>query len=51
VARHEEFALLGEILGSVEWGARDLLMFELLPPETSGTVQYAISRAAKSFFS
>ena len=35
-----EFALLGEILGSVEWGALDLLMFDL-PPGAERTVQYA----------
>jgi ATP-binding protein involved in chromosome partitioning len=35
-----EFALLGEILGSVEWGAPDLLMFDL-PPGAERTVQYA----------
>ena len=35
-----EFALLGEILGSFEWGALDLLMFDL-PPGTERTVQYA----------
>jgi ATP-binding protein involved in chromosome partitioning len=35
-----EFALLGEILASFEWGALDLLMFDL-PPGTERTVQYA----------
>src|SRR5687768_1656531 len=35
-----EFALLGEILRSVEWGALDLLMFDL-PPGAERTVQYA----------
>jgi ATP-binding protein involved in chromosome partitioning len=35
-----EFALLGEILGSFEWGALDLLMFDL-PPGADRTVQYA----------
>jgi ATP-binding protein involved in chromosome partitioning len=35
-----EFALLGEILGSVEWGALDLLMFDL-PPGAERTVQFA----------
>ena len=35
-----EFALLGEILGSCEWGALDLLMFDL-PPGADRTVQYA----------
>src|SRR5687768_4924130 len=36
----KEFALLGEILGSFEWGALDLLMFDL-PPGADRTVQYA----------
>jgi ATP-binding protein involved in chromosome partitioning len=35
-----EFALLGEILGSFEWGELDLLMFDL-PPGADRTVQYA----------
>ena len=35
-----EFALLSEILGSVEWGALDVLMFDL-PPGAERTVQYA----------
>jgi ATP-binding protein involved in chromosome partitioning len=35
-----EFALLGEILGSCEWGPLDLLMFDL-PPGAERTVQYA----------
>ena len=35
-----EFALLGEILGSFEWGNLDLLMFNL-PPGAERTVQYA----------
>jgi ATP-binding protein involved in chromosome partitioning len=35
-----EFALLGEILGSFEWGALDLLMIDL-PPGSERTVQYA----------
>jgi len=35
-----EFALLGEILGSFEWGALDLLMIDL-PPGAERTVQYA----------
>ena len=35
-----EFALLGEILGCFEWGALDLLMFDL-PPGAERTVQYA----------
>jgi ATP-binding protein involved in chromosome partitioning len=36
----KEFALLGEILGSCEWGELDLLMFDL-PPGADRTVQYA----------
>ncbi len=35
-----EFALLGEILGAFEWGALDLLLFDL-PPGAERTVQYA----------
>jgi ATP-binding protein involved in chromosome partitioning len=35
-----EFALLGEILGSFDWRALDLLMFDL-PPGAERTVQYA----------
>jgi ATP-binding protein involved in chromosome partitioning len=35
-----EFALLGEILGAFEWGALDLLLFDL-PPGSERTVQYA----------
>jgi len=35
-----EFALLGEILRSFEWGSLDLLLFDL-PPGTERTVQYA----------
>jgi len=35
-----EFALLGEILESVEWGELDVLMFDL-PPGAERTVQYA----------
>ena len=35
-----EFALLGEILRTFEWGALDLLMFDL-PPGAERTVQYA----------
>jgi ATP-binding protein involved in chromosome partitioning len=35
-----EFALLGEILGSCEWGELDLLMFDL-PPGAERSVQYA----------
>jgi Mrp family chromosome partitioning ATPase len=35
-----EFALLGEILQSFDWGTLDLLMFDL-PPGAERTVQYA----------
>ena len=35
-----EFALLGEILASSEWGTLDLLMFDL-PPGAERTVQFA----------
>ena len=35
-----EFALLGEILASFEWGALDLLLFDL-PPGAERIVQYA----------
>jgi len=35
-----EFALLGEILRSFEWGSLDLLLFDL-PPGAERTVQYA----------
>ena len=35
-----EFALLGEILRAFEWGALDLLMFDL-PPGVERTVQFA----------
>jgi ATP-binding protein involved in chromosome partitioning len=35
-----EFALLGEILRSFEWGSLDILMFDL-PPGAERTVQYA----------
>jgi ATP-binding protein involved in chromosome partitioning len=36
----KEFALLGEILRSFEWGTLDVLMFDL-PPGAERTVQYA----------
>jgi len=36
----KEFSLLGEILESFEWGALDLLMFDL-PPGAERTVQFA----------
>jgi ATP-binding protein involved in chromosome partitioning len=35
-----EFALLGEVLGSFEWGALDVLLVDL-PPGADRTVQYA----------
>jgi ATP-binding protein involved in chromosome partitioning len=35
-----EFALLGEVLAAFEWGALDLLMFDL-PPGTERAIQYA----------
>jgi ATP-binding protein involved in chromosome partitioning len=35
-----EFALLSEILASIEWGTLDLLLFDL-PPGAERTVQYA----------
>ena len=36
----KEFSLLGEILGSFDWGALDLLLVDL-PPGADRTVQYA----------
>ncbi len=44
-----EFALLGEILGSFEWGALDLLMFDL-PPGAERTVQYADFLGSRTSF-
>jgi ATP-binding protein involved in chromosome partitioning len=44
-----EFALLGEILGSFEWGQLDLLMFDL-PPGAERTVQYADFLGSKASF-
>ncbi len=44
-----EFALLGEILGAFEWGALDLLMFDL-PPGAERTVQYADFLGPKASF-
>jgi ATP-binding protein involved in chromosome partitioning len=44
-----EFALLGEILGSFEWGALDVLMFDL-PPGAERTVQYADFLGSRTSF-
>jgi ATP-binding protein involved in chromosome partitioning len=44
-----EFALLGEILGAFEWGALDLLLFDL-PPGAERTVQYADYLAPRTSF-
>src|SRR6478735_8204381 len=44
-----EFALLGEVLGAFEWGALDLLMFDL-PPGAERTVQYADFLGARASF-
>jgi ATP-binding protein involved in chromosome partitioning len=44
-----EFALLGEVLASFEWGALDLLMFDL-PPGAERTVQYADFLAPRTAF-
>lgn len=44
-----EFALLGEILASFEWGALDLLMFDL-PPGAERTVQYAAFLGPRTSF-
>ena len=44
-----EFALLGEILGSFEWGALDLLLFDL-PPGAERTVQFADFLGPKASF-
>jgi ATP-binding protein involved in chromosome partitioning len=44
-----EFALLGEILGSFDWGTLDLLLFDL-PPGAERTVQYADFLGARSSF-
>ncbi len=45
----KEFALLSEILRSFEWGALDLLMFDL-PPGAERTVQYADFLGARTSF-
>jgi ATP-binding protein involved in chromosome partitioning len=44
-----EFAMLGEILGSFEWGELDLLMVDL-PPGAERTVQYADFLGARTSF-
>jgi ATP-binding protein involved in chromosome partitioning len=44
-----EFALLGEILGSFEWGRLDVLMFDL-PPGAERAVQYADFLGARTSF-
>jgi ATP-binding protein involved in chromosome partitioning len=44
-----EFALLGEILASFEWGALDVLMFDL-PPGAERSVQYADFLGARTSF-
>ena len=44
-----EFALLGEILGSFEWGALDVLLFDL-PPGAERTVQYAEFLGSRTSF-
>jgi len=45
----KEFALLGEILGGFEWGALDLLLFDL-PPGAERTVQYADYLGSRASF-
>lgn len=45
----KEFALLGEILGSFEWGALDLLLVDL-PPGADRTVQFADFLGPKTSF-
>jgi ATP-binding protein involved in chromosome partitioning len=44
-----EFALLGEILESFEWGELDVLMFDL-PPGAERTIQYADYLGARAAF-
>jgi ATP-binding protein involved in chromosome partitioning len=45
----KEFALLGEILASFDWGALELLLFDL-PPGAERTVQYADFLGPKTSF-
>ena len=44
-----EFALLGEILASFEWGTLDVLLFDL-PPGAERTVQYADFLGSRTSF-
>ena len=44
-----EFALLGEILASFDWGSLDLLMFDL-PPGAERTAQYADFLGSRASF-
>jgi ATP-binding protein involved in chromosome partitioning len=44
-----EFALLGEILGSFDWGTLDLLLVDL-PPGADRTVQYADALGPRTSF-
>ena len=44
-----EFALLGEILGSFDWGHLDVLLFDL-PPGAERTVQYADYLGSRTSF-
>ena len=44
-----EFALLGEILGSFDWGQLDVLLFDL-PPGAERTVQYADFLGSRTSF-
>ena len=44
-----EFALLGEVLASFDWGALDVLLFDL-PPGAERTVQYADFLGSRTSF-